>query len=428
MGTKHLGDRLIILIALLTVLIFLGAKQDISHGPTNPLLFFSQLFAVLGAVLFSLSFVISSRARFIERLLDGLSDAYKTHHFIGALGFTLLINHPVLLILKAFFNESSTKLYFLPVGPVSYSYGIIALYSLIALIVVTLFINLPYNTWKFTHTFMGLSLIFALAHVFNIQSDVSRNLALEIWVKAFLLLGCLAYLYKILLYRKLSGSYLYKLVGLDTTGKVLNLFAFPKGKPITFSAGQYAFIRVLDNKGISREEHPFSIVEQMTDGKVTFSIKKSGDYTNRLDDLKVGNSLQIIGPFGLIHKKINTKQDCVFIAGGIGITPFVGAVKVALDLGRKAYLFYSIREQSENLYDDRFRDLSGKSDKLHYELWMSNVQGRLSISSIQDKVGALDNKLFLICGPKAMMYDLSKQLKEKGVKSENIYMEDFALR
>jgi predicted ferric reductase len=431
MNLKHNGNKLILLILILTTLLFFWAKKDAIQSPVNPFLFFSQLFAVLGAILFSLSFIISSRTRFIENLFDGLPDAYKTHHLIGALGFTLLLNHPLFLILKAFFNGVPVTIYLLPVGPLPYAWGVFSLYFMIALIVLTLFINLPYNVWKFTHTFMGLSLFFAARHIFNITSDISRNEILGTWVKFFVLIGIAAFLYKLFLYRKFSGSYIYKLVKLETFGAVHNLIASPEGKSIQFKPGQFVFVRVLNNKKVSNEEHPFSLVEKNANGEIVFSIKKSGDFTNKLENLNSGDRLEIIGPFGLIHKKLHKDLDYVFIAGGIGITPFIGAVEEVLNLGRKAYFFYSIKNQSEALYDDKLKSFVGKFDKMHYKIWFSDTQGKLSITGVQSSIetGICDmaDKFFLICGPKAMMYSLEKQLIEKGVDSKNIYMEDFDL-
>jgi len=400
MNFKNIGDKLIVIIVVITAVIFLWVKKTDTVNVAVPLLFVSQLLSTIGVVLFSLSFVISSRTRFIEKLFDGLSDAYKTHHFIGSLGFLFLINHPFFLILKAFFEESPIKLYFLPSITPSYNYGIFALYCLIALIIITLYINFTYSTWKFTHTFMGLSLFFTILHTLNITSDISRHPILGLWIKFFLLLACLAYIYKLLLYRKFSGSYIYKLVKLETIGEFHNLIAVPTDKSMDFKAGQYAFIRVLDSKYLSKEEHPFSIVEKLANDGIVFSIKKSGDYTDKLDNLREGTTLGIIGPFGIIHTKLNKDCDFVFIAGGIGITPFVDAIKQVLISGKKAYLFYSVHNQSEALYDNEFKGIS--SNNMYYNLWTSDTRGRLNASIVESLIGDLTNKFFFICGPKSM--------------------------
>lgn len=428
MNFRHAGNKLILFILFITALLFFWAKRDTIQDPMSSLLFFSQLFAVLGAILFSLSFIISSRTRFIENLFDGLPDAYKTHHLIGALGFTLLLNHPFFLILKAFFNEAPVTIYLLPVGPLPYAWGVFALYFMIALIVITLFINLPYNVWKLTHTFMGLSLFFATQHVFNITSDISRDIILGTWIKFFMLVGIAAFLYKLFLYRKFSGSYIYKLVKLETFGAVQNLIASPEGKSLQFKPGQFVFVRVLNNKKVSNEEHPFSLVGKNENGEIIFSIKMSGYFTNTLGNLNSGDKLEVIGPFGLIHKKLHTDLDYVFIAGGIGITPFIGSVEEVLNLGKKAYFFYSVKNQSEALYDGTLKNFAKKFDKMHYKIRLSDTQGNLSLTDIESDIVSLSNKFFLICGPKAMMHSLEKQLMKKGVDAENIYMEDFDLR
>ncbi len=428
MNTRHSGTLLIILIVFITTLLLLSAKSDGSLGSTNILLLGAQFLGIIGAVLFSLSFVLSSRARFVEYLFDGLGDAYKVHHITGAIGFIFLINHPFLLVLKAFINGSSTAMYLIPVGPVSYSYGIYAIYFLLTLIVLTLFIKLPYNIWKVTHTFMGASLFFALLHVLNIESDVSRNMVLGLWVEFFLLAGGVAFIYRLFLYKKVTGTYLYKVGHFSAVGEVFNLTLFPEGESIKSSVGQYAFLKVLNNKQVSKEEHPFSIVEINEMGGIVFSVKKIGDYTRTLGNLKSGDKVEIVGPFGIIHKKLDAHPEPVFVAGGIGITPFVATVEEALTSGKKVYLYYSVREPAEALYDERFKELAEKFSNFKYKLWISNTRGKIGAQNIQQDINDLSKKFFFVCGPKPMMDSLKKQLREKGVKSDDIYMEDFTLR
>ncbi|HAI62906.1 MAG: Ferric reductase domain protein transmembrane component domain-containing protein [candidate division WWE3 bacterium GW2011_GWF2_41_45] len=428
MNLKHKGNILIILILLITVALFMLAKEPGDLITTNPLLLFSQFLAIIGTALFSMSFVLSSRARSVEHLFDGLGNAYKVHHFIGTTGFLFLINHPALLVLKAFFNDSSTTLYLIPGDLRSYNYGIFAIYLLILLIVLTLFIKLPYNIWKFTHTFMGAVLLFALLHVLNIESDVSGNTLLGLWMKFLLIAGGAAFIYKQFLYKKVSGKYIYRVSGLSTEGEVVNLSLSPEEKSVNIRPGQYAFIKVLDNKNVTKEEHPFSIVEVNDAGEVIFSIKKLGDYTRTLGNLNKGDTVEIVGPFGAVYKKLNTDSDLVFIAGGIGVTPFVEAVERALEAGKNVSLYYSVHEQPEALYNDRFKKLSEKHSAFNYKVWLSNTRGKISVATIESDLKSLSHKFFLICGPKPMMDGLKSQLKSKGVKPGSIYTEDFDLR
>lgn len=432
MAFKRMGDKLIGLTVLATVVLFLLSKQSVSQitlqFSQDPLLFLSQLFSLIGAILFSFAFIISARLRITEYLFNGFGDAYQSHHWIGTLGFALLLNHPFFLIIRAFLNQISTLLYIIPTGISSYTYGILAFYALFVLIIVTLYLDFPYNVWKFTHSFMGAVLLLALLHTLTIPSDISRYLPLGLWIKGFLITASLSFIYKELFYRKFSGTYIYKIVKVDTVKTVHSITASPTGKPIPFLPGQYAFIKFLNNKKVSREEHPYSIVEKTANSEVIFSVKESGDYTNKLGDLNPGDLVQITGPFGVVHKNFKKSRDFVFIAGGIGITPFISSIEAVLKTGCNAYMFYSVKNQAEALYDNEIKVLPERYNNMHYQLWVSEIQGWLGVPQIEPIVGSLTDKFYFICGPKAMMDSLSKQLKDKGVKDKNIYMEDFTLR
>ena len=125
---------------------------------------------------------------------------------------------------------------------------------------------------------------------------------------------------------------------------------------------------------------------------------------------------------------MDAHPEPVFVAGGIGITPFVATVEEALASGKNVYLYYSVREPAEALYDERFKELAEKFSNFKYKLWISNTRGKIGAQNIQQDINDLSKKFFFVCGPKPMMDSLKKQLREKGVKSDDIYMEDFTLR
>ena len=105
----------------------------------------------------------------------------------------------------------------------------------------------------------------------------------------------------------------------------------PAGRPMAFLPGQFVFVD-FHQDGISAETHPFSIAS--TPGQTTLEVvvRSLGDYTSRLMGLKPGAMARVEGPFGRFTYHRHRNRDQIWIAGGIGITPFMSMVQDARGL------------------------------------------------------------------------------------------------
>ena len=103
----------------------------------------------------------------------------------------------------------------------------------------------------------------------------------------------------------------------------------PEHKPIKYKSGQFVFVRFY-NQRLTKESHTFSIASKSNDETLRIVVKKLGDYTSNMEELKVGDKVAVEGPYGRFNYK-NYSRDQVWIAGGIGITPFLGMVRDLYD-------------------------------------------------------------------------------------------------
>ncbi len=151
----------------------------------------------------------------------------------------------------------------------------------------------------------------------------------------------------------------------------------------------------------------------------------------KTDDVMI--SSQLGGDFTLPKNK---KQKLVFIAGGIGITPFRSMIKYLLDTdnSRSIIMFYSNRKISEIVYKDIFDAASKKFGmKTVYTLTDSascpadwdGCKGYLNPEIILKEVPDFKERLFYISGPNAMVISYENILKKIGVKQENIKTDFF---
>jgi len=131
------------------------------------------------------------------------------------------------------------------------------------------------------------------------------------------------------------------------------------------------------------------------------------------------------------------RQKCVFIAGGIGITPFRSMITYLLDTHqqRPIVMFYANKNASDIVYNDIFdraqRELGIKTiytitDKQKLPpAWNAQV-GYLSPQLIKDEVPDYRNCIFYISGPPAMVDSFKAALRQIHVKNSQIKTDFFA--
>ena len=386
-----------------------------------------QLAGILGMVLLSINLIISARLRLYERFLPGFNVLYGYHHTIGGLALVLLLIHPVALAFSAVGGSFSQILFlFLPSQELSVLFGQLALGLLLVLLIITLYIKLPYEWWRLSHMLLGIPLLLASMHVFLIPSDVARSLGLKYFLLGLAIIGLVSYFYRTVLGHWLIKRYNYVIGSVRNLGEITEITAKPVGVAIPFEPGQYAFIKI-KGLGFSFETHPFSFSASPTaTGEVRFSAKNLGDYTKDLKKIKEGARMTLEGGYGTFTIRNIKKARQVWVAGGIGVTPFLS---MAGDMGgEQTEVFYCVNDWSEAVYAEELRELARKNSNLRVQVWNSRERGRITGRDIAKQVTDISARDILLCGPVSMMDALQDQLRTLGVNPASIHTEAFAIR
>ncbi len=417
-------------VVFITVNLYFFSKSDVSVLMTRPFLSLGQVTGLVGIILLSLSFILALRSAFIDKLFGGLDKSYTAHHMTGGIGTMLTVLHPMFFVLQSLPNTQSALRFIVPdIRNPAYLTGMIALSILIVLIVLTLYVRLPYHIWRSLHQWMGAVMISSGIHAALISSDVSRYLPLRIWVLGFSGAALLAALYMRFIYPILKFRHVYEVLSIERTGDMFDIRLKPKGRTMKFFPGQFAFLSV---PGVfeSGNGHPFSIVSHPSEGILRFGIKISGDHTLRLREVKKGDTVYVQGPYGRLAEPyfIQKSRPVVCVAGGIGITPFLGLLRQHVDSKSEQplTLIYSVRSTSEAVYHDEIQSLALCSSAVCYRLHVTKAEGRITaeaITRISPNVFAAN---ILLCGPEAMMIGLRDQFMRRGVRQARIHYENFA--
>lgn len=405
-----------------------------------------KLCGIVGFIMFAINFLLSTRAKWLEKFFVGLNSVYKTHHILGGLALVFLLFHPLFLALKyiewtslASFQEAAK---FLLPRMVDFSAsqsaiqedlsmiaGSLAFFGMVVLLFITFFVNLQYKIWLLTHKFLGVAFVFAGLHVIFISSDVSRSKLLLAYTLVWFVIGLVSYLYKTIAGNIVIRREEYIVSGVKVSNSVIGLNLTPKNRPMSLKPGQFLFVSfVSPSKVVDKESHPFSVASISDDGGMVLYIKSLGDYTSHLENIEVGVIAKIEGAYGSFGKVSGINKPQVWIAGGIGITPFLSLAQALNESSPSVRMFYTVEDRSQFVGQDMLENVMKNKSDFRLDNYVTKEHGGyITAKYIQNVAGDLSRNEFFICGPSGMMSSLRKQLISAGVKKNNIHTEEFDL-
>lgn len=136
------------------------------------------------------------------------------------------------------------------------------------------------------------------------------------------------------------------------------------------------------------------------------------------EQVKVGDVLKVSAPLNLfsIHAKA---LHHVFIAGGIGITPFMSHMRFMLHAGNHFELHYACRDGISNAYESELKQLF--DDQV--SIYSDRTQQRLDVDSLLARQ-SLQSHVY-ICGSKSLTDAVRKSAKKLGWSPNRVHWEAF---
>ena len=398
-------------VTIFSLIMFPVALWFSIHGFNLNFYGIGQLSGLIGMILFAISLILTARFKFFEN--------YKDHHVLGTFSLILLLIHPLTLSLSNLsFSPLAAANYFIPTLQTSYILsGEISLIIMILLLVITFYFSLKYHVWKSTHQYLGLAFIIGFIHTLTASTDFQSNSTLKIYYIFISLTAIICYVYRTLLGKYLIIKATYRLVAINQITPTQTEFLMePIGPRLNYYAGQYAFFQ-FQSQAVSTESHPFSIASSPQEQYLRVVIKKLGDYTSTVNQAKIGGLVKIEGPYGKFSPHFYPSINSVWIAGGVGITPFIGMARDLINTPRKADLYYAFSNPSDAIFLDLFKNIPN----LNFYPCDSSINGRLTI----DKISNYQGKDIFFCGPPPMIHGLIDQFIKAGVDKNRLISENF---
>ena len=377
-----------------------------------------EVFSSWVVTVFAANFLMATRARWVEKIFGGLDKMYMIHRRSGVIAVVLLILH-FLFVPRDLTEFTVGK----PMG----------FYALILILVGVMLSAAPvfkrkikYHKWINFHKLMGAFYVLGIVHSLKVPTLTSELPMVRVYVYGMALIGIVAWIYKAFLYNLFNKKLNYTVNAVKHfTNDTTEILLQPVNKNLSFNAGQFTFISF---EGMNKNEaHPFTISNHPNDNLLRLTIKALGDYTADLQtSLTEGTQAKIQGSFGLFNFKKAKHKKQLWLAGGIGITPFLSFIR-ELNSDYDITLVWSVKSIEEANYKEEIEKIASEKPNLNFVLWDSQNKGYFSIGKKYNSQTIKDHSIF-ICGAEVMRESYIKQLLEKGMSINDIHYEEFSFR
>ncbi len=429
---------LYVLIVLSPLIVIFIAGPETHHGTVYET---GKAFALMGFIILTLQFILSSRRKWIERHY-GLDILFKYHKGMAVLAGILILSHPLLLSagMGNFRLLTSLSLpWYIWLGKI----GVLLILIQVILSLFRIKLRIGFEKWRLGHNIAG-GLLLAGAFIHSLATsghDLNLPALRLLWF--VMLVAALAFYvhHKFVLPAKLRRNP-YTISGIkQETHNVWTLEMSPPagGKRFEYQPGQFQFITLHRDRGLPEEEHHFTLSSSPTQtGVITSSIKESGDFTSTIGQTREGDTVSVEAPFGRFSHVFHPEdRNFVFIAGGIGITPIISMLRYMRDIEASgdALLIYANHTEKDIVFRSELEAIAAVQHlrfKIIHVLDQPDASWQGEKGYVDEKimtqyVGDFSDKAFYICCPPVMRQNVLNILKDKGVKNDQIRIEIFSL-
>ena len=408
------------------------------------------LCAFAGTSAFALNLALGARLRPVEWLFGGLDRMYRVHRINGELAFLLLLAHFTLILASRATISATTAVDLIgPGAGWTVFAGFLAFVALTISIGLTLFVRLGHEVFVYVQRSFGFIFLVACYHVFTTDGAKSQSPALNWYMVALATLGIAAFAYRSVFGNVLVRRHPYRVVAANRLDDfVTEVVMEPLARPLAFTPGQFVFVsfrslamstelrpfelsmehQVFSFRAgeVGNQFHPFSITSAPGDRTLMITVKAVGDYTRALRRLEVGADAVVEGPYGSFSHQNVPRPRQLWIAGGIGVTPFLSMARGlgdhhALDVD----FYYCVERAEEAHFLDELQAIAAQHEGFRVSVVPRDRDGFLSVERLAAEQDDLEHADVLICGPPAMIESLRAQLLAAGVAQQQIHAEEF---
>jgi predicted ferric reductase len=403
------------------------------HDPARLLAFFGRGSGILGLTALLLAALISARIPGLDLWFGGLTHLWKVHHLLGAVSFLLLMAHPLLLAFAAapVSVQAAAAVLCLATQAWSLWSGWLALGAMAFFLAPTFwFFGQPrYQRWKALHALSGLAIVLGLMHALPLSRSLPGASGRAIWT-IYGSLALLAFIYRLWLAPR-TARRRYTIASVEVVAPgIVELALKPAGPVLSYAPGQFVYLTPLDSALASgcNEEHPYTLSSAPNESVLRIVIKDAGDATRALQRVRLHSEALVEGPYGDLFPQEQRGEKELWIAGGIGLTPFLSRARTlaAAEPGGAAIdLIYCVQDESRAHFRTELENIASAAPR--FRLWMHyyDREGPLTARFIADCCPDFTSRQVFLCGPAALMDLAWRELRRHKIPAGRIHSEEF---
>lgn len=376
-----------------------------------------------GTGLLVASLVLMVREPRLARLLGGLEAMYRWHHRCGVGGYALVLLHPLALAQDAWLEQPARAWQMLSPWAQEWPVGLgwAALLALMLGLAVTFAPRVGYRRWRGVHVLLGPAVLLALVHVLVLLGHQ--------WLPWAAIAAAVAGLGWRLLFSDFGLRALpYRITAVGhPAAAMVEATLQPLAGTMNVAAGQFVLARFLDSAHYHAcgEFHPFTVSGIGTDGSLRLTIKALGQCSSQIQSIAPGSLVRLQGPFGTFLEG-RADRPRLWVAGGIGITPFIAALRQG-PCAKPTTLLYLFRRPADAAFADELHGMAS-SDPLLQVIAEATGDRDPDLEALLSPVEDLPAHEVHVCGPAALVRALLPVLDRRGIHDDSIHHESFDFR
>lgn len=389
----------------------------------------------IGSGLLLACLMLMLREPLLARWLGSLERMYRWHHVVGVLAYVAVLAHPLLLAADVW-HESPGVAWSLLVpdagtwsawsawSALSIWSGWLALLLLMAGLAASFLGRIGYRSWRWLHGLLGVGVLVAAGHLMLLGLSgivlalAGAILVLLAWRVARADMGFGAAPHVVAAVRHVADA-------------SVEIALRPLASPIRAVPGQFVLAAFHSGHGYvgCREYHPFTVSAIEADGGLRVGVKALGDCTRQMQSLSPGVPARVQGPFGDFLPLQQMGSAELWIAGGIGITPFLARLRqaAAQPIAVDTELIYFHRDQHDAAFLDELRQLAAATPRVYF-VDHATGPGLPDMAAALPDAARLRGREVFLCGPPGLIAAAVDALRTRGVASSAIHFERFDFR
>lgn len=394
---------------------------------------------VIAWLYMTLAMCLVMRSPLIDRLTNGMDKAWGLHKWAGITATVFALAHwldekvPQWLVSAGWLahpgelgsivlTDWQTRLLDAGLFAVRWS-----LYVMAALVVISLMKKVPYHWFCYIHRIFPVIYIITAFHVITVLFksywwETPSGIALVIITLPGVYCAVAA------LFGRIGKRNKYNATIADITHhNNLIEVTLQTEKPFIHAPGQFAFVTFAH----SAESHPYTISSCCEDNnRVRFAIKSLGDYTAKLPSTLIAGQKAIIeGPYGRFDfTRVSSRQ--VWVAGGIGITPFLSQLEYLHTSGKThppVDFWYCVNSEQDAAFPGDLAERCERAGVTLHTLYADKGQ-RLDAGMIMERCDYDTAVNVWFCGPAPFASVLREGLQDLGLNGHAFHSDSFAMR